>query len=216
MGHPHWPLFDLEVRTPRLTLRYIDDELGVALVDLVHGGMHDPDFMPFAMPWTDVEPEVLGRNSFQYWWRCRADTTVDSWDINLAVIENGQVVGATGLGAKAFPVRRWFETGSWLGRRHQGRGLGAELRIATLHLGFLGFDGEVAGTGAFADNGPSLGVTRKLGYEPNGIDRLVRRGEPGELHRYRMSRRHFLEHVRRDDITISGDDRVRELLGISR
>ena len=104
MAHPYWPLFDLEVRTPRLTLRYIDDELGLALVELALGGVHDPDFMPFAMPWTDVEPEVLGRNSFQYWWRCRADITVDSWDINLAVIEDGQVVGATGLGAKDFPV----------------------------------------------------------------------------------------------------------------
>ena len=98
----------------------------------------------------------------------------------------------------------------------RARGLGAELRIATLHLGFLGLDGDVAGTGAFADNGPSLGVTRKLGYEPNGVDRLARRGEPGELHRYRMSRAQFLEEVRRDDITISGDDHVRELLGISR
>ena len=25
MAHDHWPLFDLEVRTPRLTLRYLDD-----------------------------------------------------------------------------------------------------------------------------------------------------------------------------------------------
>ena len=27
MPHPHWPLFDVEVRTPRLTLRYADDIL---------------------------------------------------------------------------------------------------------------------------------------------------------------------------------------------
>lgn len=216
MAHPHWPLFDLEIVTPRLTLRYVDDELAAALADLALSGIHDPDFMPFAMPWTDAGADVLGPNSFRYWWRCRAETSVDSWDINLAVIEDGEVVGASGLGGRDFPVRRWFETGSWLGRHHQGRGLGAELRIATLHVGFLGLDGEVAGTGAFADNGPSLGVTRKLGYRPNGIDRIVRRGRAGEMHKYLMTRRHFLEHVRRDDITIAGDEGARELLGISR
>ncbi len=216
MGHPHWPLFDLEVHTPRLTLRYIDDELGVALVDLAARGIHDPEFMPFAMPWTDAAPEEFGRNSFQYWWRCRAETTVDSWNINLAVIEDGQVVGATGLGGREFPVKRWFETGSWLGRRHQGRGLGTELRIATLQLGFLGFDGETAGTGAFFDNGPSLGVTHKLGYEPNGLEHNVRRGESAVTLRYRMDRSHFVDNVARDDITISGDRDARRLLGIER
>ena len=216
MTHPHWPLFDLEVVTPRLTLRYIDDELGQALADLALAGVHDPEFMPFAMPWTDVEPELLGRNSFQYWWKCRANTSVESWDVNLAVIEDGQVVGASGLGGRSFPITRWFETGSWLGRRHQGRGLGAELRIATLQLGFLGFDGEVAGTAAFEDNAPSLGVTRKLGYQPNGVDRSARRGEAGELHKYLMTRRHFIDHVQRHDITIRGDAGARELLGISR
>jgi RimJ/RimL family protein N-acetyltransferase len=216
MAHRHWPLFDLEVVTPQLTLRYIDDELGGALVDLAAAGVHDPGSMPFAMPWTDAEPDVLGRNSFRYWWRCRAETSVDSWEINLAVIENGQVVGATGLGSRGFPVTRWFETGSWLGQRHHGRGLGTEVRIATLHLGFLSFDGETAGTGAFVDNGPSLGVTRKLGYEPNGISRHVRRGERADMHRFLMTRRSFLEQVRRDDIVISGDEGARDLLGISR
>ena len=29
MTHPYWPLFDLEVRTPRLTMRAITDELAV-------------------------------------------------------------------------------------------------------------------------------------------------------------------------------------------
>jgi RimJ/RimL family protein N-acetyltransferase len=216
MGHLHWPLFDLEVHTPRLTLRYIDDELGAALVDLASQGVHDPDFMPFAMPWTDVAPDEAGPNSFRYWWRCRAETTVDSWDVNLAVIEHGQVVGATGLGGKDFPITRWFETGSWLGRRHQGRGLGTELRVATLQLGFLGFDGEMAGTGAFFDNGPSLGVTNKLGYEPNGVARNTRRGRPAAMLRYRMDRAHFVENLKRDDITISGDRGVRELLGLGR
>jgi RimJ/RimL family protein N-acetyltransferase len=216
MGHPHWPLFDLEVRTPRLTLRYVDDRLAAELVELVLGGIHDPAVMPFAMPWTDADPEVLGRNCFQFWWRCRAETTEASWDLNLAVIEDGTTVGATSLGARGFPVTRWFETGSWLGRGQQGRGLGTELRVATLHLGFVGLDALVAGTGAFADNLPSIGVTRRLGYAPNGIEHVERRGEQDVIHRFRITREHFIAHVQRDDVEIVGDAPVREMLGVRR
>ena len=34
MAHPYWPLFDLQVRTPRLELRYPDDELAFGLIDV--------------------------------------------------------------------------------------------------------------------------------------------------------------------------------------
>ena len=77
-------------------------------------------------------------------------------------------------------------------------------------------DAVMASTRAYTDNMPSLGVTRKLGYEPNGVDPHVRRGERAELERFRMSREHFLEHVARDDVEIEGDEPVRELLGIAR
>ncbi len=50
MGHPYWPLFDLEIRTPRVTLRYVDDELARQMVDVAVAGVHDPDFMPFTTP----------------------------------------------------------------------------------------------------------------------------------------------------------------------
>ncbi|MDJ0768079.1 MAG: GNAT family protein [Ilumatobacter sp.] len=216
MPHPFWPLFDVEVRTPRLTLRYVDDDLGVELTQLALGGIHDPDVMPFAMPWTDVPDDELGPNSFRHWWSCRAGTSVERWSINLAVIENDTVVGASGLGAEQFPTTRWFETGSWLGIEHQGRGLGTELRLATLHLGFLGFDALTAGTGAYADNAPSLAVTAKLGYEPNGVEPHERRGERADIHRFRMSRNHFLDRVRREDVEISGDEAARAFLGIAR
>lgn len=215
MAHPYWPLFDVEVRTPRLTMRYIDDELATRLIDVASGGIHAPDYMPFAVPWTDLEPPEFERRALDFYWRNRA-ATPESWNLLFAVIADGEVVGSTNLGAQGFPIKRWFETGSWLGLRFQGKGLGRELRVATLHLGFLAFDALVAGTSAFADNEPSLGVTRSLGYEPNGIEHNVRRGESVVTERFRMSRDHFLEHVRRDDIEITGDETVRGLLGIAR
>jgi RimJ/RimL family protein N-acetyltransferase len=215
MAHQYWPLFDLVVRTPHLTVRYLDDDLALELATLAAAGIHDPERMPFAMPWTDVPSPELERNAFRFYWRSRAETAPESWSLQFAVLEGNDVVGSTNLLASAFPVVRTFETGSWLGRRFQGRGLGTELRIATLHLGFLGLDALAATTAAFDDNPASLGVTRKLGYEPNGVGLHARRGTRAQSHRFLMTRRHFLDHVRRDDVEIDGDAAVRELLGIS-
>jgi RimJ/RimL family protein N-acetyltransferase len=170
--------------------------------------------MPFAMPWTDVPSPELGPNALRFFWRSRAETDPESWNVALAVLEGDNVVGSTSIGADGFPVVRTFETGSWLGRRFQGRGLGTELRVATLHLGFLGLDALEARTGAFQDNQASLGVTRKLGYEPNGVTVHDRRGMRAYIDRFRMSREHFHDHVRRDDVEIEGDAAVREQLGI--
>jgi RimJ/RimL family protein N-acetyltransferase len=214
MHTPHWPLFDLEVTTPSLTLRYIDDELGHELCELMARGVHDPASMPFIIHWTDVEPPERERNAYRYWWQCRAATSADSWTITLAVLVDGTVVGACGLVAEHFPVMRTFETGSWLGLAHQGRGLGTELRQACLHLGFDGLGAEIATTAAYLDNGPSLGVTRKLGYRSNGTSRVVRRGAAGEIARFTMDRDHWLS-IRRDDIALDGVEGTRDLLGIS-
>ena len=140
MAHPYWPLFDLVVTTPQLTLRYIDDALGVELAALAAGGIHDPAWMPFGMPWTDAPSPELERNTFKFYWGTRSDTSPESWNLQFAAIESGTVVGSTNLIAAGFPVKRTFETGSWLGRPMQGRGLGTEMRIATLHIGFLALD----------------------------------------------------------------------------
>ena len=115
-------------------LRYVDDELGTQLGQLAARGIHDPDFMPFAMPWTDVESPWLERNAMQWYWRCRADTSPTRFHLPLAVVVDGQAAGTTSLDATDFPLLRQFETGSWLGREFQGRGLGKEMRRATLQL----------------------------------------------------------------------------------
>ncbi|CAB4586671.1 MAG: hypothetical protein F2534_17845 [Actinobacteria bacterium] len=55
MTHPVWPLFDLRVTTPRLELRYVDDDLALELAELATRGVHDPEYMPFVVEWTDIE-----------------------------------------------------------------------------------------------------------------------------------------------------------------
>jgi RimJ/RimL family protein N-acetyltransferase len=215
MTHPIWPFHDLVVRTPRLELRYIDDTLAVELAMLAAKGVHDPGFMPFAFEWTDVPSPQLERNTLQFYWRTRAELGPAAWVLNFAVVVDGEVVGTTGFITSQFATTRVFETGSWLGRAHQGKGIGKEMRIATLQLGFDGFAAQVATTTAFADNGPSLGVTRSLGYEPNGEELKVRRGEPATSLHFRLTRDQFQARLRSDDITLHGVEPCLPVLGLA-
>ena len=212
--HPFWPLFDLKVRTPRLTLRYPDDGRMAELAALARAGVHDPEEMPFSVPWTDARSPEREWNSYRYWWKSRAETSAEHWDIEFAVIVDGKVVGVQGLAADQFPQRRVFMTGSWLGREFQGRGTGKEMRAAILHLGFAGFGAEVATTGAWSDNVRSLAVTRHFGYEVNGVDRVLKREAPADLLRFRMTRAHR-ETIRRDDIELVGIEACLPLLGLA-
>jgi RimJ/RimL family protein N-acetyltransferase len=214
MTHPEWPLFDLRVVTPRIELRYVDDALAAELAALAARGIHDPDFMPFAMPWTDAPSPQLERNTMQWYWRCRAETSPTRFHLALAVIVDGRAAGTTSLDAFDFPTLRQFESGSWLGREFQGKGFGIELRRATLHLGFEGLGATLATTNAFHDNGPSLGVTRHLGYTPVGVARKVRRDVAADSMMYEMTVDHWREHLRRDDIAIEGVEPCLPLLGL--
>jgi RimJ/RimL family protein N-acetyltransferase len=83
-----------------------------------------------------------------------------------------------GLSGRDFAVLREVDTGSWLGQRYQGQGLGTEMRSAVLHLGFAGLGAEFAVSDAFTGNLASLGVSGKLGYLPDGIRRQGIRGRP--------------------------------------
>jgi RimJ/RimL family protein N-acetyltransferase len=177
-------------------------------------GIHDPDFMPFAMPWSLEPSPALERNTMQFYWRCRAEMTAANWNINFATIVNGDVVGTSGLFATDFPIVRSFETGSWLGREFQGRGIGQEMRVASLQLGFLGFAAEFATTGAWEDNGPSLGVTAKLGYEAVGHRRGIRLENASTMRRFEMSRADFRARLQRDDIDLVGVEACLSLLGL--
>jgi len=215
MTHPIWPFYDLRVRTPRLELRYIDDELATELALLAAKGIHDPGFMPFSIPWSEVPSPQMERNTLQFYWRCRADLGPAAWNINLATIVDGTVVGTTGLFSHDYPTLRQFETGSWLGRAHQGQGIGKEMRIAALHLGFLGLDAQWATTAAWEDNQPSLGVTTSLGYATIGHRRGARRDQAGLLRTFEMSRADFESRLQRDDITLHGVEACLPLLGLA-
>jgi RimJ/RimL family protein N-acetyltransferase len=214
MPNDHWPLFDLEVRTPRLTLRYLDDTLAAELQAVAARGVHDPAVMPFVIPWTDLPSPQMEQEAMRFYARTRADVRPNAWNLQFAVVVDGAVVGTSDLMAGDFPTLRQFTTGSWLGREFQGQGLGKEMRLASLALGFDGFGAEFALTGMWHDNAASKGVTESLGYEFEGRRRALRREVPDELLGYRMARSHW-ETIRRDDIELVGVDAARTFLAIA-
>lgn len=209
----HFPVFALEVRTPRVTLRFPDDDDLVDLAELGARGVHDPDTMPFTVPWTRVAPPFQQRNTLQYFWTQRGTLQAEAWNVPLVAVVDGRVVGSQGVfTTKDWKVTKTVETGSWLGREHHGKGMGKEMRIAILHLAFDGFGAEEAFTSAFADNPSSLGVTKALGYRANGTDRVARDGRVVGLCRYVIDRDGFAA-LRRDDIEVHGAAPVVELFG---
>jgi RimJ/RimL family protein N-acetyltransferase len=205
-----WPLFDLVVRTPRLELRLPREDEFAALIDLADQGIHDPETMPFFVPWTDLEPEQRARATAQWLWGHRANWSPENWTLTAAAFVAGRPIGVQDVGAQHFRAVRSVETGSWLGRAHQGRGLGREMRQAILHLAFAGLGAAEALSGAFEDNAASLAVSRAVGYEENGEARGRRRDGSGRTLRFRMGREQW-ERKRREDIEIIGIERCLEL-----
>lgn len=212
-----WPLAGLRVSSGDLELSWADDAALFALANLAALGVHDEGFMPFLTPWTRGTPEQVGRSVLQYNWGQRARLSPDDWDLQLAVRLDGQVVGVQGAFATSFRTTRVAETGSWLGVTHQGSGLGTRMRVLVLHLLFDGLGARVAETAAFEDNGPSNGVTRKLGYADNGRRTVAREGAPVEENRYRLTREQWdaRPESMRPAVEMAGVEAVRELLDIN-
>ncbi|HEV3225550.1 MAG TPA: GNAT family protein [Acidimicrobiales bacterium] len=212
MRTSHWPLFDLTVHTPRLELRYPDDDLVAALAELGGKGIHDPATMPFSMPWTDLPPGELERGALQFLWRTRASWQPTEWSCPMAVVVDGEPLGVQDLTGSQFAVTKTVKTGSWLTRTRQGEGIGTEMRAAILHLAFAGLGADRACTSAYHDNHPSLGVTRAMGYKPNGDSIELRRDQADRQLHFVLSRERWQER-RRDDIEIEGLGPCLELFG---
>ena len=183
-----WPLAELRLRTPRLELRLAGDRDLDELASLAARGVHDPEVQPFAVPWTDASPADRARGTLQHHWSQRAAWKPENWSAGFVVVHEGVVVGSQGMSATEFAVLREVGTGSWLGQAHQGLGIGTEMRAAVLHLAFAGLGARYATSGAFTDNAASQGVSRKLGYVDDGIERHVRRGQAATVLRLRLDR----------------------------
>jgi RimJ/RimL family protein N-acetyltransferase len=118
--------------------------------------------MPFMFPWTDAAPDQLPRNMAAYYWRTRAELSPARWTVGFVARWEGEVVGVQGFSTQAYLVTHSGETGSWLGRAHQGRGIGTFMRQTLCTFVFDHLDAEEVTSGAFVDNPASLEPVRRF------------------------------------------------------
>jgi RimJ/RimL family protein N-acetyltransferase len=208
-----WPLFGLRIRSERLVLRLPAESDLLALIAVAKEGIHPAGEMPFGVAWSTVPSPAFERGFVQHHWGRWAQWAPEAWGLNLMVEIEGRPIGTQSIYARDFAVFRTVDTGSWLGRAHQGRGYGTEMRAAILSFAFDGLGALVAESSAFLDNVASSSVSRKLGYAENGRGSLAPEGIARETQRFRMTAEAWRSRPR-PPVAIEGLDACRELFGI--
>jgi RimJ/RimL family protein N-acetyltransferase len=211
----HLPLHRLRLRTERLELRLPEsfDELA-ALAETAAAGVHDPDFMPFSIPWTAGTREEVARGTVLWYHRAIGRWDAKHWGIPFFVFHEGAPIGVQVIAGKQFAITREVDSGSWIGRAHQGQGIGTEMRAAVLHLAFAGLDAATARSGSYVGNDASERVSRRLGYRPDGEEFHVVQDQRRHMRRWRLGRDDW-EVNRKHEVVIEGLDKdVLEMLGL--
>ena len=211
MSHPHWPLLDLRITVGDLELRPLVEADLAEVVRVMPADLElNPHATRFAVP-EDVHRAVVVHMEY---WRSYGTWTRDAWRFHLAVRRDGELLGLQELEGNDFPTLRTVDTSSWLVPEVRGTGLGKTMRRAVLSLAFDHLDALAAITSAWHDNHGSLGVSRSLGYRPNGESFLARDGGIDTLVHLRMTRDDWVESGGSAGITVAGTEAVRPWFGI--
>lgn len=206
------PLLGLRITAGPVELRGVTDDLLGPMAQLAIDGIHDPDYMPFYTPWSLASAEEMPRSMAQYHWGSRSRFAVDNWSADLAVSYEGELVGSQGISTHDYLVTRTGETGSWLSRRFQGRGIGTAMRQVLCAFVFDYLDAESITSGAYEDNLASLGVSRKVGYTENGTARHSRMGKPATLIRLLLKPENLVRYEH--PLTVEGLPEFRRSIGL--
>jgi RimJ/RimL family protein N-acetyltransferase len=134
--------------------------------------------------------------------------------LTFGVWVRGEPAGFQDLVGREFLKLRTVRSGSWLGLPFQGRGIGKLMRQVVLALAFDHLGAEVAETEAFLTNPSSSGVSRAVGYEPNGIGRLPQRGVARDAQRFRMTVEGWRARPR-PAVTVEGLDGCLDMFGLT-
>lgn len=208
-----WPLFGIRIRSEHLVLRLPTDDDLLTLMQLAKAGIHPPDEMPFGVAWSVLPSPEFERGFLAHHWHCRAEWSKDDWQLNLLVEAEDRPIGSQTVHGASFAVHRTVDTGSWLGREFQGRGLGKEMRLAVLAFAFDGLGARFAESTALLDNAASNAVSRSIGYDENGRSTLAPQGVARDAQRYRISAEAWRSRPR-PPVTVEGLDACRDWFGI--
>jgi RimJ/RimL family protein N-acetyltransferase len=206
------PLLGLRISAGPVELRGMTDDLLGPVADLAIKGVHDPDYMPFFVPWSITPAEEMPRSMAQFHWGQRASFSVEKWGMDLAVFFDGQLVGSQGFGTTDFLITRTGETGSWLGREFHGRGIGTAMRKVICAFIFDHLDANLITSSAYTDNPASLGVSRKCGYRENGVSMRNRMGKPATLQMLILEPGNLLRYEH--ELTVEGLPEFRRSIGL--
>jgi RimJ/RimL family protein N-acetyltransferase len=208
----YWPLFDLRITGPDLKLRPMREADLTTVSDLLPPDLElDPAATRYA-----VSDEHRGRGiiTHQGYWKALGTWQPSAWRLGFVVLSEGQIVGFQELEGNDFPLLRTVDTSSFLIQSVRGRGFGKQMRRAVLALAFGQMDAAAAITSAWHDNQASLGVSRALGYRPNGETLHARDDRADVMVHLRLTRADWLAGDLDRDIEISGFDSCRFLFGL--
>ena len=111
-------------------------------------------------------------------------------------------------------ARRACKSSLLAGLSVRGRGFGKQMRRAVLTLAFGPLQAAAAITSAWHDNHASLGVSRALGYRPNGESRHARDDGADIMVHLRLRREDWLAADLGAGVEISGFEPCRFLFGV--
>jgi len=173
MPYADWPIFDLRLRCREVELRPVRE---ADLPELAALEPDDYDLDPrLAMLPGLTERQNRQRLFHQGYWRALGTWSPQSWVLHLAARHNGALIGVQTLEGEDFPELRTVDSASWLTPAVRGRGFGVAIRTAALGLAFDHLGALAAITSATLDNRASLGVSRRIGYQDNGLGYVASR-----------------------------------------
>jgi RimJ/RimL family protein N-acetyltransferase len=212
MGHPYWPLFDLELRTPDLRLRPMREADLVALAGIMPPDLElDPAATRYDMGDEHVSRGIVACQSY---WRALGSWHPESWRLIFTVFAGDEMIGLQELEGHDFPTLRTVDSASWLVSAARGRGYGKQMRSGVLALAFGPLEAREAITSAWHDNHASLGVSRSLGYRDNGLSLHKRDDGVDVMTHLRLTRDRWLTGTAHYDVRITGFDPCRALFGL--
>jgi RimJ/RimL family protein N-acetyltransferase len=212
--HPYWPLFDLRLRSADLELRPMTEADLAQLADELPDDLEqDPAATTYDMAGARVGRGVVVHQTY---WKNFGSWRPEAWRLNFVVRHGGAMIGVQELEGNDFRTLRTVDTSSYLLSASRGRGFGKRMRGAVLALAFGPLEAEAAITSAWRDNEASLGVSRALGYRPNGESRMEREGGLGVdvLTHLMLPRDAWEASGLGNDVEIEGFDPCRPFFGL--
>lgn len=212
MSNPYWPLFELRLTTPELELRPWKETDLPALAALIPA---DVEQDPAATTYEGLDP-VRNRAIIvhQGYWKGWGGWRPESWTLPFAVLRDGELIGAQHLEGEDFPTLRTVDSSSFLAVDARGKGFGKQMRCAILALAFGPLEAQAAITSAWHDNYASLGVSRGLGYQPNGVSINRRDGGRDQMVHLRLTRPQWFASATAEEVTITAFEPCRPFFGL--